>query len=155
ILLDRHADVQARESLRGTTALMWAVEQRHPAAVKLLVSRGAEIGVASYPDTKGGTAYLAPTPQQRAVQDGIAPDGSLAGPRGGRRRAAETSDASLADRLAAADEAAANAAFGRTQSKDGGGLTPLVFAARENDLESAKILVEAGASVNQRTKYGW
>jgi uncharacterized protein len=37
----------------------------------------------------------------------------------------------------------------------GGGLTPLIFAAREGDLESAKLLVEAGAPINQVTEYGW
>jgi ankyrin repeat protein len=36
-----------------------------------------------------------------------------------------------------------------------GGLTPLVFAAREGDIESAKLLLDAGASVNQTTEYGW
>ena len=37
----------------------------------------------------------------------------------------------------------------------GGGLTPLVFAAREGDLESARLLVKAGANINQQTEYGW
>jgi ankyrin repeat protein len=37
----------------------------------------------------------------------------------------------------------------------GGGLTALVFASREGDLESAQILLEAGADVNQTTEYGW
>ena len=37
----------------------------------------------------------------------------------------------------------------------GGGLTPLVFAAREGDLESAKLLIDAGAPINQVTEYGW
>ena len=37
----------------------------------------------------------------------------------------------------------------------GGGLTPLVFAAREGDLESAKLLLDAGAPVNETTEYGW
>jgi ankyrin repeat protein len=37
----------------------------------------------------------------------------------------------------------------------GGGLTALVFAAREGDLESAKNLLDAGADVNQTTAYGW
>src|SRR5712691_1059345 len=37
----------------------------------------------------------------------------------------------------------------------GGGLTPLIFAAREGDLESAKALLDAGADVNQTTEYGW
>ena len=34
-------------------------------------------------------------------------------------------------------------------------LTPLVYAARANDLESVKVLLAAGADVNQTTGYGW
>jgi uncharacterized protein len=37
----------------------------------------------------------------------------------------------------------------------GGGLTPLIFAAREGDLQSAKSLLDAGADVNQTSEYGW
>src|SRR5262249_28491198 len=37
----------------------------------------------------------------------------------------------------------------------GGGLTPLVLAAREGDFESAKLLLAAGADINQTTEYGW
>jgi ankyrin repeat protein len=36
-----------------------------------------------------------------------------------------------------------------------GGLTPLVFAAREGDIESARVLLDAGADVDQTTEYGW
>jgi ankyrin repeat protein len=37
----------------------------------------------------------------------------------------------------------------------GGGLTPLVFAAREGHLEVAKALLDGGAPVNEQTTYGW
>ena len=37
------ADVNAKEPLRGTTALMWAVEQRHPAAVAALIDGKADV----------------------------------------------------------------------------------------------------------------
>jgi ankyrin repeat protein len=37
----------------------------------------------------------------------------------------------------------------------GGGLTALIFAAREGDLASATALLDAGADVNQTTEYGW
>jgi ankyrin repeat protein len=37
----------------------------------------------------------------------------------------------------------------------GGGLTALVFAAREGDIESARALLDAGAPVNQTTEYSW
>ena len=39
--------------------------------------------------------------------------------------------------------------------RGGGGLTAMTFAAREGDLESTKILVAAGANINQPTEYGW
>lgn len=37
----------------------------------------------------------------------------------------------------------------------GGGLTALILAARENDIESAKLLIAAGADVNQTSNAGW
>ena len=37
----------------------------------------------------------------------------------------------------------------------GGGLTPLIFAAREGSIESAKALIDGGANVNQTSEYGW
>ena len=39
--------------------------------------------------------------------------------------------------------------------KDGGALTPLVYAVRSDDLDSVKTLLAAGADVNQTTGYGW
>ena len=53
---------------------------------------------------------------------------------------------------------AAVAAFGfrgRPAPKDGGALTPLVYAVRADDLDSVKVLLAAGADVNQVTGYGW
>src|SRR5262249_41030927 len=161
------ADVNAKESLRGTTALVWAVEQGHPAAVLELIKHGADVSAATNPDTKGNRAYLAPPVQARIraaqaagvpIGDVLAPGGeqprASAPPRGPRpaRPPANTAPAvNPEDLIAAADAAAAESAFGRTSDTDGGGLTPLVFAARENCLECAKHLIEAHADVNQRT----
>jgi len=36
-----------------------------------------------------------------------------------------------------------------------GGLTPLVFAARQGALESTRLLLAGGADLNQTTEYGW
>ena len=59
-------------------------------------------------------------------------------------------------------QAEAQAAAGDTDvivaglvGKGGGGLTAMTFAAREGDLESTKLLVAAGADINQATEYGW
>jgi uncharacterized protein len=149
LLLKRGADVNAKESLRGTTALMWAVEQKHTDAVKLLIQHGADVGVASSPDSKGGTAYLAPNVQQRAEQEKFFRN------RRPSAKAAPTASKDPAGDQAAADAAAAAAAFGVVQNTKGGGLTPLVLAAREDSLECAQLLIAAGANVNQITRYGW
>jgi ankyrin repeat protein len=42
-LLARNAFVNAAETERGQTALMWAVSQRHPEVVRLLLERGADL----------------------------------------------------------------------------------------------------------------
>jgi ankyrin repeat protein len=69
------------------------------------------------------------------------------------RRPAVASRTSPAGEATPEDDFAAY--FRRPAKKDGGGLTALVYAARENCIECAKMLVEAGADVNQRTFYGW
>jgi ankyrin repeat protein len=143
VLLKAGADVNAVEKLRGTTALMWAAAQSHPAAVRVLVDRGANVAVRSSPAALGRTAYLAPTARQRASQLVTETGGA---PRGrGARAEAPPPQQDLDDRDF----------FVRRQNTEGGGLTALVFAAREGDLESARILIAAGADVNQVTQYGW
>ena len=44
--------------------------------------------------------------------------------------------------------------FGK-QNKDGGGLTALILAAREDCLECAKSIIKAGADINAQSNYGW
>ena len=177
-LVAHKADLNAKEKLRGTTALMWAAEQGHADAVKLLLASGADYKAASNPDAKGGTAYLAPTVAGRARQDRSfgrprnedgtpAPEAAAAGGRGGRggqaaagggrggRGAAGATPAEGTDAIQQADQAAADFAFNRGANTDGGGLTALVLASRQDCLDCAKALVEAGADVNQVTRYGW
>ena len=177
VLLDHHADVNAKDKLRGTTALMWATEQSHPEAVKLLIEHGAAVGAQTDIDTRNARNNLANTVKQRLHSsfgvfgkrgpgnDGTPPLpegapqaqlrhlfrllGRLQRPRrplGGPAVASKTSPASEAN-----GEDDFVAFFRRPAKKDGGGLTPLVYAARENCIECAKTLVEAGADVNQRT----
>ena len=47
LLIERGADVNAAEKLRGTTPLMWAVAYRHPAAVAALIEHGADVSARS------------------------------------------------------------------------------------------------------------
>jgi uncharacterized protein len=154
VLLDHKADPNLKENLRGTTALMWAVEQSHPEAVKLLIERGADWKAATAPDSRNSRLNIAPTVAQRAAQDVNF---------GARRRrpAAATGAGGPGPATAAVspDDAAAlddfTAFYRMPQVKDGGGLTPLIYAAREGCLDCARLLVEAGADINQVTNYGW
>jgi ankyrin repeat protein len=157
VLVDHKADVNATDKLRGTTPLMWAAEQGHPAAVQLLIEDGANVAAESGNDTKGNRAYLAPSVQQRLAQGINLGNGNRQGRNGAGRGngTAQPPAGNGVDAQAAADEAAAFAAFGRQSDKDGGGLTALIYAARENCLECARVLVENKADVNQATRYGW
>jgi ankyrin repeat protein len=165
------ADVDATENLRGTTALMWAAEQKQAAAVKTLLELGADHSAQSGPAGLPRN-YMAPKVNTDAVQANRE-----------RRRRAEEAGRTYEEQLAfeqASGELRSGGGFGgggnaaararqaqqqEQQDQDviiaglvgggSGGLTPLVFAAREGDLESAKLLVDAGADVNQVTEYGW
>jgi ankyrin repeat protein len=161
VLLDRGADVNAKETLRGTTALMWAADEGHADAIRLLVERGADVKAQSSPAERGRGPALGkandPRRQVAALGAAIAareatPDlGALNAIGRGRGRGGRgTADGGDQDD-------AFVAAFGGRgpQPKDGGGLTPLVYATRADNLESVKVLLAAGADVNQVTGYGW
>jgi ankyrin repeat protein len=62
------ADVNAVEPLRGTSALMWAAEQRHAAAVKMLLELGADHHAKSGPAGLPRN-YMAPRVNTAAVKD--------------------------------------------------------------------------------------
>ncbi len=165
VLIAAKADVNAKETLRGTTPLMWAADEAHPEAIKVLLASGADYKAASNFDTKGNRAYLAPSVRQRAAQDvafgkqgrrGRGP-GAFQGKQGkqGKQAKQAKGKAGEDDVVAAADAAALAFSFGRTRDTDGGGITPLVFATRQDCMACVRELVEAGADVNQVTHYGW
>jgi uncharacterized protein len=154
LLLDQHADVNAKDKLRGTTALMWAIEQSHPEAVKLLVEHGASVSVATNIDTRNSRNNLANTVTQR-LRSSFGVLGKRGPGNDGTPPPAPAASAKNAPATQPNGEDEVVSFFRRPAPKDGGGLTPLSYAARENCMECAKILVEAGADVNQRTFYGW
>jgi ankyrin repeat protein len=103
-LLMKGAEVNARAS-RNQTALMWAVAQKHPEVVKLLLDHHADVHARS--------------DEWNYVQ-AVTPHGFLE----------------------------YNRAIPHGED------TPLLFAARVGDLASAKLLVAAGADVNEADAWG-
>jgi len=176
LLIERGANVNAAENLRGTTPLMWAAANEHPGAVKVLLEHGAMVDARSKVVPRGRRPYLAPTVQSR-LNEFVREIGQA-----GRRVATGSGlgevppdDPREAAQLAAQRERAVKAlaaapgpaAVGGSDDVDEapqpanrapetwGGVTPLVFAARQGNLESAKLLLEHGADVNVQTEGGW
>jgi ankyrin repeat protein len=177
LLIDRGAAIDATESLRGTTALMWAAANRNTDAIRLLLARGADAGVTSATSGPPRNPYLAPSARSRITAyeigygDPSKLDREVTEVERLRARASfldqDASDALadlLAEQAAAGGVEDAEVAFeelsnrrrgAASEGARGGGLTALVFAAREGDMASVRALIEGGADVNQTTAYGW
>jgi ankyrin repeat protein len=162
VLLATGVDVNAKENLRGTTALMWAAEQQHPEAVKLLLTAGADVaarsGPAGLPRTYfAGKVDVTNVDVNRRRRAAAAAAG---------RTYQEQLDWELNNSLAVVERRGVVQTLSPPEDDNpivaaglvgsgGGGLTALVFAAREGDIESARALIDAGADANQQTEYGW
>jgi len=182
VLLDHGAQVNAKETLRGTTPLMWAADEGHAAAIALLIERGADIKAKSdlVERSRGPALGKSNDPRKAVAAQGAALAAGQASPELGALRAATEgaaqqpaagrgaarggrgggrgAGAAGADQGVDQNDDAAVAAFGRRGQpavKDGGALTPLVYAVRSNDLDSVKAILAAGADINQTTGYGW
>jgi uncharacterized protein len=175
MLVAAGADVNAKETLRGTTALMWAAERRNPEAVRALLELGADHAARSGPAGLPRN-YFANRVNTSAVSS--AQKRRLEASASGRTYADQldidrkaglvTAAPALAPPASAASAPVRPALPPQPDDTDdadivvsglvgtgGGGLTALVFAAREGDLESTRALLDVGADVNQQTTYGW
>ena len=180
LLVAASADVNAKEPIRGTSALMWAAEQRHPQAVKALLEARADFSAKSGPAGLPRN-YMAPRLNAARVQaaNRVRAEAAKAGRTYEEQLAFEAANGTIAVRRigdagrlprpeevpqtprrppansTAEEEDNNDFVFAGLVGSGGGGLTALVLAAREGDLESAKLLLDAGADVNQTTEYGW
>jgi ankyrin repeat protein len=176
-LLEHGADADAKEDARGTTALMQAADQGHADVVAVLIEHGADVAAKSAPVARDGrTAALGKSDDPRAAVrrqviailcDQPTPDLSTL-----RELIAQSSeDAVLAQAAKAATDGGDPCNLRRDalgfviegegrrarspREPDGGELTALVYAARTGSIDAARVLLDAGADVNQVTRYGW
>jgi ankyrin repeat protein len=171
VLLANGAKIDEREKLRGTTALMWAAANSNPEAVRFLVKKGADVNAKSGTTAPGRRPYLAPPGRERIQEfiDGTGLRGAVVeqdvpdATKPGEKKMADAERAEARRRFEAQQNAAKaaisrfpeTAPYGQRGDRKWGGLTPIIFAAREGNLESVKILLDAGVDVNQTSEYGW
>lgn len=157
-LLDQGAQIDAREAAFGQTPLMWAATYDRLAALELLLDRGADVAatskVESIPERERSdraaqqlrnrrVAALRAAEQPARGGGAAAPAGGRgSGGGGGRGNAAEGGGRSPAD------STNRSLSYGELVGNKGG-LTPLLFAARQGNTQSVLALLKAGASINQ------
>ena len=95
---------------------------------------------------QGARGAAAPAPAPAAPAPAAAPAGRGRGRAGTGRGAAAAAEDDTDD---------SEVVVAGLVGSGGGGLSALTFAAREGDLESARLLLDAGADINQTTEYGW
>ena len=117
---------------------MWAVAQRHPAVVRLLIEHRADVHSRTrvsqqlvVRDVEGARFVCPPDVTEES-----------------RRKSAYKIEAIAGNRDVP------TVACNKADMVQKGGSTPLLFAARSGDLDSAKLLVAAGANVNDTAADG-
>jgi ankyrin repeat protein len=171
LLIERGADVNAKSNPaprgggpalgkandpRKAVAAQAAAVAARQAAPSLGDLRALESAGAGAPGAVEGRAAGAGAAGGRPSNNAQGAPSGVEG-RGGRAGGAGRGNADGDDAGADANDDAAVAAgfFRRAAPADGGALTPLIFAARANDLESVKTLLDAGVDINQQSGYGW
>src|SRR6185503_18786236 len=89
VLVEAGANVNVKETARGTTPLMWAADEAHPAAVQYLISRGADVNAKSNPAPRGRGPALGKSndPRKQVAAQGAALAAGQASPELGALRA--------------------------------------------------------------------
>jgi len=176
VLIDQGADVNARDASKQQTALMYAAAEGHTAAVRMLIDARADVNarskVETQPNGRGGGGMQRPAPDspedtvfRKAISDPDLdtrlqllaafaqqyPQSAFWGRaleemiRIYRSRKDEAKVADVRDKLNTRQSFLPGR---QRQQIRRGGITALLLAARENMLESARLLVVSGADVN-------
>jgi ankyrin repeat protein len=139
-LIKAGADPNAPLAKTGDTALMMAARTGNPAALSALLESGANVNAR---ESWGGT-----TPLMWAVSERHADAVKVLIDHGADVHARSNFVAAANGRGFEGRTPAAASAAQKIEEFASGWLTPLMFAAREGDLASARLLMAAGADVN-------
>ncbi len=159
-LLDHGADVNAAESAKGETALMFASAYDRVDAVKLLLQHGANAKATSkvidWSKLPKDDPRLSQFGRRAAPAAGAKKPGAPASAEAAET--AEAAQAGLGRRAAVKAKGNADAQAAQIEELLGGyaklvgrqgGLTPLLFAARQGNTQTVQALLDGGAEINQ------
>ena len=135
LLIEHGADVNATESWRGQSALMFASAQSQPAMVRLLLEQGADAGQVSTIENWERHVTAEPRPQGR--------------PTGGFTALLLAAREGCADCARALVEGGAD-----IDQVDPSGITPLLMATLNARWDTAMVLIDLGADVNRWDTWG-
>ena len=165
LLLDGGADVNALDSARGQTPLMFAVADNRVEAIHVLLDRGADLAATTVVEDMVATQQADRAAGQRrnqmleAFRDARGPDRQTVGPTTSQVQAAVRAALEV-QRAPPADDAEDTANLEEALSlreplnytelvKGRGGLSALLYAAREGHSEAAMALLDADADIDQ------
>jgi ankyrin repeat protein len=134
ILADNKADLNAKDATYGQTPLMFAAAFDRGDAAKLLIKRGADPNIA--------TKVRQPAGRGRGGAPGGNAANAVAGGQRGQREQTNSVSVNQQERANAEDEP-------REPQEPMGGLTPLLYAARQGNLETVRALLDSGVDINQ------
>jgi uncharacterized protein len=166
-LLDKGAEVNAKEKARGETALTFAAANGRADVIRLLAARGADVKVTT--KVVDLSSYTKEEQEKFAAfaATGAPPNSGVQGARGSQgaqgSQGSQGSQGAQGARGSAATESAGRGGRGAAPQIAGvtrqylynelvgaqGGLTPLLLAARQGQLDAVKALLDAGAEINQ------
>jgi len=146
LLLERGAQVDARETRTGTTALMWAVIEDRPDVVRALIKAGASVDLRSSP---AGYPHSPMKVTDTILEEGVSYAGQTVLAKGSWTPLmyAARQGSLAAARVLAEARADLNAS-------DPDGTTPLMFAVINGHYDLAGFLVDAGADANLPDRAG-
>src|SRR5690242_983040 len=161
VLLDHGAEVNAKESAHGQTALMFAAALNRDAAIRLLRERGADANVATPVkkmehvrfDMDGNIVEDRPAGRAGAGEASINKPVEINNPQADLDVFAQALGFKYADYKLGKPRPRAGDVAARGPRKVGadfmGGMTALLYAAREGNFQAAQALIETGANVNE------
>ncbi len=140
MLLAHHADVNAKESAHGQTALMFAAAADRGAAIRALIKHGADPETATITSEPRCGSLFANSFCREASKDSAGKDGAIKESDGEDQPAVEAT---------ITKPAAANPPRRRKGPSIIGGMTALLYAARDGRSEAVRALIEGGAKIDE------